>query len=118
MQGDRHAGQPPQPVAAAPEPSSSGGLSDRRAPPLLAAQHCTHCKTNVVVSTITCHAVQIQLPEQIKHVVCKAMEAAAIPVPTTEERWEQAAHALKVRPEYAGYIGTLTVLSSKLLAPP
>ena len=46
------------------------------------------------------------------------MEAAAIPVPKTGERWEQASHALKVRPEHAGLIGTLTVLSSRLLPQP
>eukprot|EP00891_Asterochloris_glomerata_P007880 jgi/Astpho2/7880/e_gw1.00117.125.1_t len=38
---------------------------------------------------------RVQLPEQFKQVVCEAIEAAAIPVPKTEERWEQAAHALK-----------------------
>ena len=68
-------------------------------------------------TTVTCRAVQVQLPEQFKHVVCKAMEAAAIPVPKTEERWEQAAHALKVRPKcYAGLVGTLTVLFEQVAA--
>ena len=65
----------------------------------------------------TCHAVQVQLPEQFKQVVCEAIEAAAIPVPKTEERWEQAAHALKVRSEHTGLIGTLTVLSKQIAAP-
>lgn len=92
-----------------------------RAPPFLACtalhaqqDQCTsvHCHF-----THTCHAVQVQLPEQFKHVVCEAMEAAAIPVPKTEERWEQAAHALKVRSEHAGLIGTLTVLSKQIAAP-
>ena len=82
----------------------------------LPAHHCMHCKTNPLSSTVTCHAVQVQLPEQFKHVVCEAMEAAAIPVPQPEGRWEQAAHALKVRPEYAGVIGTLTVLFKQVAA--
>ncbi len=40
---------------------------------------------------------QVAVPEQLQKELKAAMEKAGIPVPETEERWQQALAALKVR---------------------